>query len=293
MIAAKSEALAMSELALEHGAWRARVLPEAGGLIAALDCAGVAVLRPMAAGSTNPLDAACFPMVPWCNRIAGARFRWGNGLVFLSRNFLPEPHAIHGHGWQSAWTVIEQITDRCVMVHRHDGAAPGWPWPYEAHQEIVLDGNGCTITLSLTNQSAQMMPAGLGLHPYLRRRPESRVAFAARALAEVGADLIPTGQSLAPGKFGDFAAQLGAALPDALIDHCFTGWDGVAMVRDDCGAITLNAKGASHLHLYAPTDPAILCLEPASDLPDAANTGAMRLCVPGETVSLTLRIGVA
>lgn len=281
----------MAELILQSGAWHARVLPDAGGLIAALACGDVPVLRAMPPGSRSPLDAACFPLVPWCNRIADGRFDWEGAEVALSRNFLPERHAIHGHGWQSVWAVESQGPGNCTLVHRHDGAAPGWPWAYLARQQIVLSDAGCTITLLLTNLSKRLMPAGLGLHPYLRRRPESRVRFAAAGVVAVGADLIPTGMSLPPAQFADFAT--GAALPAGLIDHCFTGWDGTASVTDDCGTITLAAEGAGLLHLYAPEDPAILCLEPVSHLPDAANAGAMPLCAPGETVSLSLRIGVA
>jgi aldose 1-epimerase len=268
----------MTELVLAHGAWRARVLPDAGGLIASLDCGGVPVLRPMAEGATSPLDAACFPLVPWCNRIAAGRFYWDGAAVTLAPNFLPERHAIHGHGWQSAWAVVEQAPDRCTLLHSHDGAAPGWRWAYEARQEVVLSDAGCAITLSLTNCSGRLMPAGLGLHPYLRRGAASHVRFWADAVVAVGADLIPTGDRLRPAQFGDFSQ--GSALPDSLIDHCFTGWDGTARVKDDLGTITLRAEGASHLHLYAPDDPAILCLEPVSHLPDAANVGTMPLCAP-------------
>lgn len=281
----------MAELILQSGAWRARVLPDAGGLIAELACGAVPVLRAMPAGSRSPLDAACFPLVPWCNRIAEGRFDWEGAEVALARNFLPERHAIHGHGWQSVWVVESHGSDRCALVHRHDAAAPGWPWAYVARQQIALSDAGCAITLSLTNLSERVMPAGLGLHPYLRRRPESRVRFAAADIVAVGADLIPTGERLPPDHFADFAA--GSALPAGLVDHCFTGWDGTASVIDDCGTITLAAEGAGLLHLYAPEDPAILCLEPVSHLPDAANAGAMPLCAPGETVSVSLRIGVA
>lgn len=281
----------MAELILQSGAWRARVLPDAGGLIAALAYGDVPVLRAMPPGSRSPLDAACFPLVPWCNRIAEGRFDWEGAEVALARNFLPERHAIHGHGWQSAWAVESHGPGHCTLVHRHDGTAPGWPWAYLARQQIELSDTGCAITLSVTNLSERLMPAGLGLHPYLRRRPESRVQFAAAGVVAVGADLIPTGESLPPAHFADFAA--GAGLPAPLIDHCFTGWDGTASVTDDCGTITLAAEGAGLLHLYAPEDPAILCLEPVSHLPDAANAGAMPLCAPGETVSLSLRIGVA
>lgn len=277
-------------LSIAHGAWAAQVVPQ-GGLLAALDHGGVPVLRRMADGAAGPLEAACFPMVPWCNRIANARFTWEGRVVALARNFPPERHAIHGHGWRSAWAVERRAADACTLVHRHDGAAPGWPWAYEARQTIALVDAGCTITLSLTNLSARLTPAGLGLHPYLRRRPGSRLRFAAAEVVAVGADMIPTGESLPPARFGDFAG--GAGLPGELIDHCFTGWDGTAVVEDDLGTITLRAGGASGLHLYAPHDPAILCLEPVSHCPNAANAGAMPLCAPGETVSLTLQIGAS
>jgi aldose 1-epimerase len=281
----------MPDLVLESGMWRAWLRPDAGGLIAGLECGGVPVLRRMPDGSTNPLDAACFPMVPWCNRIAGARFGWDGRAIVLAPNFLPERHAIHGHGWQSHWTVLEQAADRCVMHHAHDGATPGWRWAYEARQEVALDAAGCTITLSLTNRSQRLMPAGLGLHPYLRRRPESRVQFVADGAIAIDADMIPTGAVLPANVFADFASESGGALPGTLVDHCYAGWDGAAVVRDDCGTIALMAEGACHLHVYAPEDEATLCLEPVSHLPNAANTGTMPLCAPGETIGLTLRIG--
>lgn len=283
----------MSEIKLEHGAWRARVLPHAGGIIGALDCGGVPVLRAMPDGGVDPLAAACFPMVPWCNRIAAGRFAWDNAVVWLPHNFPPERHAIHGHGWQSEWEVAGCLRNTCVLIHRHDGAAGGWPWAYVARAVIQLSDAGCAITLSLTNDSNRLMPAGLGLHPYLRRRPESRIAFRSGPIVAVGADMIPTGEHLPPSHFAEFATESGAPLPDALIDHCFTGWHGEALVSDDLGTIMLSAEGAGHLHLYAPADPDILCLEPVNHLPDAANTGGMQLIEPGETASLTLRIAVA
>lgn len=286
--------LDMTGVILEHGDWRAQIVPQ-GGLLGALDHGGAAVLRRMEAGAVSPLEAACFPMVPWCNRIADGRFRWGNAAVLLARNFMPERHAIHGHGWQSEWTMAELGHDVCVMVHSHEGAVPDWPWAYVAEQTIRLSDAGCAVTLSLTNHSERLMPAGIGLHPYLRRRPGTRVAFQSGQIMAVGADMIPTGGHLPPSHFADFSAEGGAALPEAgpVIDHCYTGWQGAALVSDDCGIITLEAEGAVHLHLYAPRDPSILCLEPVNHLPDAANTGGMPLIAPGETISLTLRIGVA
>lgn len=282
--------MASSDPILHRGPWRARLVTQ-GGLIASLQCGGVPVLRTMPAGATSPLDAACFPMVPWCNRIGASRFGWEDGVIALAPNFPPECHAIHGHGWQSVWEVESLTPAGCVLLHRHDGTAPGWPWAYEARQEVALSEAGCRITLSLTNRSGRLMPAGIGLHPYLRRRPESRVTLRAEGMIDVGADLLPTSALLAADHFAPFAQ--GAPLPADLIDHCFTGWSGRAEVSEDDGTITLTAEGAGLLHLYAPAAPDILCLEPVNHAPDAANTGTMPLCAPGETVSLTVRFAAA
>lgn len=284
----------MSELMLQSGDWQADIRPDAGGLITALTKGSTPILRAMPQGASSALDAACFPMVPWCNRIAGGRFASAQGqAVELSPNFPPEPHAIHGHGWQAAWDVAQASADSCTLAYHHTAGDAGWPWAYQAMQIITLANDGCTITLSLANHADTPMPAGLGLHPYLRRRPESRVRFAAGSVVAVGADMIPTGEHLPPSHFGDFAGEGGAGLPSALIDHCYAGWDCAAMVDDDCGTITLRARGAPHLHLYAPEARDTLCLEPVSHLPDAVNADGMPLCAPGETISLTLSISAS
>jgi aldose 1-epimerase len=276
-------------LTLSGGDWQAAVLPEAGGLIASLTHKGVEVLRTLPAGSRNPLDAACFPLVPYANRVADAHFAWAGDDVQLPRNFPPETSNLHGIGWECAWQVISHGSFKCALQHQHDGRI-GWPWAYQADQRVMLGSKGCAISLTLTNRSNVPMPAGLGLHPYFRRRPETRVRFAAAGMLPVNHALIPTGEVAAPDLFADFAG--GVTLPADTIDHCFTGWDGMATISDDMGTITLMARGAPHLHLYAPADGSALCLEPVSHTPDALNQypASMTLLPPGCSASLQMWI---
>ena len=79
---------------------------EAGGALAALRHRGIDVLRPMPPDSASPLDAACFPLVPYCNRIRDGRFRFGGREVVLPPNFAPEPHSLHGLSWQAPLVVL-------------------------------------------------------------------------------------------------------------------------------------------------------------------------------------------
>lgn len=281
----------MSGVILASGAWRAEVLPHAGGALAWLTHDGVEVLRTMPPGSADPLAAACFPLVPYANRIAGAHFAWAGEQVQLPRNFLPEQASIHGHAWQAAWQVTSHGGFKCALDQLHDGES-GWPWAYHVQQRVMLGAKGCAVGLTLTNRSDRAMPAGLGLHPYFRRRPQARVQFGAAAVALVDDALIPTGQTAPAHHFGHFAH--GAALPAEAIDHCFTGWQGVATITDDLGTITLTARGAPHLHVYAPADGSALCLEPVSHAPDALNQdpAAMTLLPPGCSASLQMWVTV-
>ncbi len=291
----------MPGLTLSGGEWDAGVLPEQGGRLTRLTFRGVEVLRSMTEGTSDPLDSACFPLVPYCNRIADGAFAWLGDEVQLPHNFPPETSSIHGLGWQSAWEVVSSRDFNCAMEHRHpglgqrpwEGAIDDWPWACHAEQRVRLGERGCAITLNLTNLSNVPMPAGLGFHPYFRRRPETQVTFKSNGVWLVDDAQIPTGEIAASDHFGDFAS--GAPLPAQTIDHCYMLWDGVARIEDDLGTITLTARGAPYLHLYAPEDGSALCLEPVSHMPDAHNQdpGDLTSLPPGCSASLQMWITAA
>lgn len=294
----------LTALTLAADDWRASVLPRHGGALASLSLGGVEVLRtmpPLSAdprASADPLTSACFPLVPYANRIAGGTFHLMDEVVHLPRNFPPETSSLHGLGWHDGWDVTSSSSFKCALEHRHPGLGPApwkgdigtWPWAYQAQQRVRLGRQGCAISLDITNRSNMAMPAGLGLHPYFRRRPETTVRFEAEGVVMVDDALIPTGEIAAPDLFGNFAR--GAALPRETVDHCFTDWHGMAVIEDDLGTITITARGAPHLHLYAPANGSVLCLEPVSHLPDALNSQPVNMtCLPpGCTASLQMWI---
>jgi aldose 1-epimerase len=260
-----------------------------GGALAALRHRRVDVLRPMPPDAPDPLLSACFPLAPYCNRIRDGRFRFGGREVMLPANFPPEPHSLHGLSWQRAWTVESAVENKCVLVDDYDGTG-AWPWAYRAQQRIRLGPKGCTVTLVLTNRSNAPMPAGLGLHPYLRRRAETELTFVSDHVLLTGADPLPTGITAPADHFAGWAA--GSRLPVETIDHCFVGWQGQASLHDDLGTIAIAADGAPHLHLYAPADGSALCLEPVTHTPGAISRAPDEMIVlpPGCAGSLTMRI---
>lgn len=274
---------------LVAGDWRVRLRPEIGGAIAALDHAGTPVLRAMPETASDILAAACFAMVPYANRIGGGRFVWRGKTVELPPTLEGVRHALHGHGWQAVWRVVRHDRTSALLEHAHDGTS-GWPWAYRAHQHVALDEGGCTVRLMVENLADEPTPLGLGLHPYVRRRAETSIRFEAEAMLGIDDDALPDGTSYAPDHLALWSR--GALMPSVLVDNCFPGWRGSAVIADDLGTITLRGFGAPHLHVYAPPGEHVLCIEPVSHLPDALNRdpGTMPVVQPGCTAAIAMRI---
>lgn len=272
-----------------HG-WSLALRPELGGAIAQLRHAGRDVLRPTPPDATDPLETACFPLVPYANRIAQGRFDFDGQGYRLPPNFGDHPHSLHGVGWQSAWQVVTHGIDHVVLRHEHGGGG-GWPWAYRAEQRLTLARDAMRAELSLTNLSERTAPAGLGFHPYFPLDDSSRLRFTAARVWQVDATALPTVPAPAD-HFGDWTAGRAVA-DDGLIDNSFEGWDGSAIVEQANGGYRLEAHGASVLHLYRPPGLDFFCIEPTSHLPNAINSGSMPVLAPRATLTLQmfLRLG--
>ncbi len=88
-----------------------------GGALREFSWCGLDMLRPaLAPDDTDPFATACFPMVPYANRVAGGRFSFEGRAVQLARNWDKDPHPLHGQGWPSAWSVDQSSTTRAALV---------------------------------------------------------------------------------------------------------------------------------------------------------------------------------
>ncbi|NBW08486.1 MAG: aldose 1-epimerase [Caulobacteraceae bacterium] len=271
---------------LEHGDWVATVALQ-GGAVAALTKGGEDVLRPTPKGATDILDFACFPLVPYANRIAQGRFVFDDREIRLP--VLPRfaPHALHGEGWLGVWTVLEQAADRLTLSF----GADGWPWRYEARQTFSLSDDGLRIDLSLSNRHTTPMPAGIGLHPYFPRHAETRLDAPATGVW-TGEDIVPNRLAPSDAVF-DWTDRAVADAP--FVDNAYEGWSGEARLSDAAGTTIVRAS-ADRLHVYVPTGEAFLCAEPVSHRPDVFNQAApgeqgFTVLPPGETLALWMTIG--
>lgn len=273
---------------LVAGAWRASLRPEIGGCLASLDRGGVPVLRRMPGNAGDPLQSACFPLVPYCNRIAAGRFSFAGREIVIPPNMPPQSHPLHGSGWQRAWRVLR--ADRASVLLEDDCPAGDWPWAYCAHQHVALDEGGCTIRLLVENRSPTAAPMGLGLHPYFRRSAGVSVAFQAAEMLGIDDAFLPDGTHYPANHLARWTT--GAGLPDRLVDHCFTGWSGHATISDTLGRIDVRGFGTPACHVFAAPGTDALCIEPVSHTPDALNRAPseMTLLPPGGAAGIAMRI---
>lgn len=277
---------------LAAGGWRARLRPKIGGSIATLSYDGMPILRTMADQADHPLQAGCFPLVPFANRIAAGRFSFGGQRVQIAPNLQGERHPLHGFGWLAKWQRVRHDASSALLEHAFAGSAE-WPWPYIAHQHIALDDQGLTVRLMVRNTGDQPAPMGLGLHPYFRRTRNTRLTFLADAMLGIDDNCLVDGSRLPAetlARWGD-----GAALPDVLVDHCVAQWQGTATVADEYGRIAIKGFGTPHCHVYAPPGGEELCIEPVSHTPDALNRSPEELIVlpPGCAAGVAMRIEAA
>ncbi|QNN65159.1 aldose 1-epimerase [Sphingomonas rhizophila] len=266
-------------VALRNGPAECLVAPALGGSILAWRIGGIDILRPAAAGAVSPLELASFPLVPFANRIAHGRFRFDEIDALPGPHPVADPHALHGHGWESAWIVVDQ-SDRSVMLEFERPGDDAWPWTYRARQHIELDPLELRTAITIENLSPQPMPAGAGIHPYFPRFVTSRVT----AVAKQRWDNDASGLAVASADDTRFAD--GSRSVDELegLDHFFPASDPVR-ISAPAGDIEIPLGDAAGFHLYVPTGLAHFCVEPVTHPPDALGRGdreAMAVLSPGE-----------
>lgn len=282
---------------LRCGRASAGVAPEIGGALAWFhwdeDGQVVDWLRPADTNALTQRDAgamACFPLVPYSNRVRDGRFTFEGRPIQLPVS-PADPHFEHGHGWRKAWTITHHTAERAVLRHRHEPDA--WPWRYEAEQDITLTVDALTIRLTVHNLSETAMPAGFGLHPYFPASPGTRIEAELQAMWETDPEVLPTRRVAL-----DSRAQ-SIVVNQADLDNVFTGWSRRVVItwpeRDASLALEAEAP-LDFLVLYTPRGEPFFCAEPVSNITDAFNlastsqaaTGLIAIA-PGEARMATVR----
>jgi aldose 1-epimerase len=258
-------------LRLHHGDASAEICPSLGGTILRFSWRGIPILRPSDGIPPIARLTACYPLLPFSNRIANGRLSFAGTTHAIPQTVDYAPLPMHGLAWQRPWEVRSHGDDHALLTQHYapDGDAPAWPFPYAAEQVFTLDDHGLHIALSMRNTGATPAPAGLGWHPYFPRTPRTRI------WADVEEMWVNNEASL-PLRLERAAAALatGQLAAETDYDNVFRGFKGRARVvwpeRD--AAVTLRTDAAlSHLVIFTPVDKPHLAVEPVTHMTDAFN----------------------
>lgn len=276
---------------LACGTLRCEISARLGGSVAGLWLDDLPVLRSTPAVALHDVRlAGCYPLVPFSNRIGHATLVWNGTSHPLVRNFAPEPHAIHGVGWQRPWQVLEAGDTFALLSFEHRPDL-SWPFAFDCSQAFRLGPDALELTLGGTNQSDQPVPFGLGWHPFFVKRPDSHVQFRAGGRWEMGADKLPTHRTASQGLDADCARLV--------VDHCYDSWHGEVRLRDARMSVRITSS-LDHLVVYTDTTRDCIAIEPVSHVNNAVNMAhadprhqhqlGLRILQPGESLSASMRI---
>lgn len=282
-----------TSLELACGQLRCEIRPDLGGCIAGLWWGDTPVLRSTPARTLESVrQSGSYPLVPFSNRVGQARLVWAGTSHPLMQNSAAEPHAIHGVGWQRPWEVLEASGQFALLSYEHKPDV-AWPFAFDTSQAFRLSDKELEMTLSITNQSAEPAPVGLGWHPYFVKRPGSHISFEASGRWAMGEDKLPTHREPSSGLDADCAGLE--------VDHCFDGWRGVAHLRDR-ELHTQLSSSLERLVVYTGATRDTVAIEPVSHVNNAVNLMArhgftaqelgLRVLQPGESMSAEMSIRV-
>lgn len=245
---------------LHAGALRLALRPDLGGSIAGLWHRDTPILR-----STPPAelksarDSACYPLVPYSNRLGYRKFRWRRHDYTTAPNFDDSPHSLHGVGWRRPWDIVSSAANEVMLrcVHRPDA---DWPFAFEATQHFSLTPQALAVQMEIVSTDERVQPVGLGWHPYFVKRERSRLHLELASRWESDATQLPTRKVPQPGIDGDVA--------HLDFDNCFEGWTGLARIRDEKFRMQL-ASPLTYVVVYTPHDKPYFCVEPVSHVNNA------------------------
>ncbi|HEX3647569.1 MAG TPA: aldose 1-epimerase family protein [Pseudonocardiaceae bacterium] len=260
------------------------VVTEMGAGLRAFEWHGVPYLETYA--DTPPLGSGAV-LVPWPNRVAGARWEFAGKPQDLVVTEPDRGNAIHGLTRHQPWRPVLRETSRITLATDVE-VQPGWPVPLHTGITYSLDENGLTVEHTVRNTGDQPVPFGVGCHPYPRAGRSPRDECLLQLAADTVLPLDPT--TMVPSApatdvtdtvadfrtprplagvaldtpFGDCRAEA-----DGLIHHRLTGPDG--------GVELWAEPDFRWVQVFTPDSfpgsGSVIAIEPMTCPPDALNSG--------------------
>ncbi|WP_303323800.1 aldose epimerase [Actinomyces radicidentis] len=296
---------------LRAGDYEARVAT-AGATLVHLRRSGRDLVVPFDAETALPCGWQGRTLVPWPNRVEGARYTYGGEEYLLPCNEPETGSALHG---LVGWSDFQVISDTAAEDGDSDDetvdeplsevtlelalpASYGYPWALEVSVRFALDAvTGLTVTTTTTNVGAAVAaphvpgapegdgeplpaPYGVSAHPYLTRSvPLDECSLTVPAVTVLDADpatMAPAGLRSVAGTEWDW--REGRVVGETSTDNAYTDLpDGLWEVRlagGEPGTVVMTAE-APWVQVYSGEHlfRRGVAVEPMSCAPNAFNAG--------------------
>ncbi|MFC0253472.1 aldose 1-epimerase [Massilia consociata] len=279
----------LQRLTLRNDSLLAQVVPEVGGGLARLDwlrgSEALPLLRPLpdeVDGMPLPGQLACFPLLPWSNRMAPSGFEFEGRRHVPTPNRAGEPCPIHGDGWQQPWQVAAHYDTSLILTLDRCNAQP---FSYTAELRYTLAGDALVVELAVRNAGTAALPFGIGLHPWMPDPQGARLQAGAHSVWMAGPDKLPLLRQDIP---GHWRFDNPAALPEDGVDNVFDGWHGTARISWPGRGVALEMQADMDYYiLYVPPGRDFFCFEPVDHPINAHNLPGypgLSVLAPGATL---------
>lgn len=234
---------------------------------------------------------------PFVCRMKEGKYHFGEKQYRVNKFYLGE-NAIHGLIYDAPFEVIHQMADEekavLELLHHYKATDAGYPFLYDCKVVYELTkNNSLTITTSIINKDAGMIPVCDGWHPYFSfggSIDDCQLEFQSKEILEFDASLIPTGKLIPYPEFGSLK-KIGTTF----LDNCFTvnfaECQPMLILRDPQQKIQLEIrpdKSYPYLQIYTPPHRQSIAIENLSAAPDAFNNGmGLITLAAGEEASFT------
>jgi len=251
-------------------------------------------------------------LFPFPNRIRAGHFNYAGTDYQLPLNDPSKQNAIHGFACRSAWRVVDHGANReagwLTVAFQPSVDAPQWLrlWPSDYRLSLTyrLELHRLHFEAKIENPDEQMLPFGLGYHPYFRTDMDQCLARVPALMTWTLQNSLPTGQLEEVDNRTDL--RVPRPVEELQLDDIYTHFDKTT-AHSDYGLLRGEVIYPNHGTLRVWTDPEFtelvtftpphrtaICLEPYTCVTDAIHleregfdTG-WRILRPGQ--SLTARV---
>lgn len=261
---------------------------------ASLQGLGVDGVELVCGSASGPVASSGAVLVPWPNRIRGARWVLDGEPQQLEVTEGGAGNALHGLLASTPFAVSARDGSSVALAAtiRHP---VGYPFDLDVVVRYRLDPTGVRSSISVVNRSLAAAPVAVGVHPYLRvgrsAAADLRLHVDADRTLLLGADNLPVAEAPADGAPVDgtaFDLRVPTSLLDAPAHAAYTG------LRSTDGRVRLrlvDARTADAVTVWAdarfrwaqvyvtdelpglPISARAIALEPMTAPPDAFNSG--------------------